>query len=166
MATIDQLNSTSEITYNVGNFQGGGALNVVPDLAIGRVNVRIKTVEQQNQVEQQFADLVSLANQSDGISLEMHGQFSSPPKPISPGVAELQLRIKKCAEILDQPISWRGTGGASDGNKFAAAGLPNIDTLGPRGGNIHSMDEYLIPESLAPSAKLVTLILLSFANEA
>ena len=68
--------------------------------------------------------------------------------------------------FVDQPISWRGTGGASDGNKFAAAGLPNIDTLGPRGGNIHSMDEYLIPESLAPSAKLVTLILLSFANEA
>jgi glutamate carboxypeptidase len=84
---------------------------------------------------------------------------------MSKGTAELQLRIEKCAEILGKEINWRGTGGASDGNKFAAAGLPNIDTLGPRGGDIHSMDEYLIPESLVPSAKLVTLILLSFANE-
>lgn len=165
MDAIDQLNSTPDITYNVGNFQGGGALNVVPDLAIGRVNVRIKTIEQQKQVEQQFAELVSLANQSDGISIDMHGQFSSPPKPISQGVIELQHRINECAKILEKQISWRGTGGASDGNKFAAAGLPNIDTLGPRGGDIHSMDEYLIPESLAPSAKLVALILLSFANE-
>lgn len=165
MTAIDQLNSSPEITYNVGNFQGGGALNVVPDLAIGRVNVRIKTVEQQNQVEQQFTELLNAANQADGISIEMHGQFSSPPKPMSPGIAELQLRIEKCAEMLGKQINWRGTGGACDGNKFAAAGLPNIDTLGPRGGDIHSMDEYLIPESLVPSAKLVTLILLSFANE-
>ena len=165
MGAIDQLNSTPEITYNVGNFQGGGALNVVPDLAIGRVNVRIKSVEQQNRVEQQFSDLVKVANQADGIFIEMHGQFSSPPKPMSPGVADLQLRINQCAKLLDTEINWRGTGGASDGNKFAAAGLPNIDTLGPRGGDIHSMDEYLIPESLVPSAKLVTLILLSFANE-
>ncbi|MDC0284116.1 hydrolase [Mariniblastus sp.] len=165
MEAIDQLNSTPEITYNIGNFKGGGALNVVPDLAIGRVNVRIKTVEQQNQVEQQFAELVRTANQSDGISIEMHGQFSSPPKPMSQDTAELQLRIEKCAEMLGKQINWRGTGGACDGNKFAAAGLPNIDTLGPRGGDIHSMDEYLIPESLVPSAKLVTLILLSFANE-
>jgi glutamate carboxypeptidase len=165
MNAVDQLNSSPEITYNVGNFQGGGALNVVPDLAIGRVNVRIKTVEQQNQVEQQFTELLNAANQADGISIEMHGQFSSPPKPMSPGTADLQRRINRCAEILETEISWRGTGGASDGNKFAAAGLPNIDTLGPRGGDIHSMDEYLIPESLVPSAKLVTLILLSFANE-
>ena len=165
LGAIDQLNTTPEITYNVGKFQGGDALNVVPDLAIGRVNVRIETFEQQSQVEQQFADLVKVANQTDGISIEMHGQFSSPPKPISPEVAELQLRIHQCAELLDTKINWRGTGGASDGNKFAAAGLPNIDTLGPKGGNIHSMDEYLIPKSLVPSAKLVTLILLSFANE-
>jgi len=40
-----------------------------------------------------------------------------------------------------------------------------VDTLGVRGGSIHSSDEYLIPESLVERAKLSALILLSYANE-
>ena len=64
---------------------------------------------------------------------------------------------------MKQPVNWTGTGGASDGNKFAAAGLPNVDTLGPAGGKIHSENEFLIPESLVPRAKLTTLMLLSLA---
>jgi glutamate carboxypeptidase len=68
--------------------------------------------------------------------------------------------------VLSIDITWQGTGGACDGNKFASAGLPNIDTLGPCGGHIHSMHEFLIPESLVPRAKLASLILLSYAAEA
>ncbi|MFT5301372.1 MAG: glutamate carboxypeptidase [Mariniblastus sp.] len=161
---IDQLNTDPEVTYNIGRVRGGDALNVVPDLAIGRVNVRVKTVEQQAEVENKFSDLVATFNRLDGIDVKQDGYFSSPPKPLSENVAALQQRIEQCGQALSIPVSWRGTGGACDGNKFAAAGLPNIDTLGPRGGNIHSSDEYLIPESLVPRAKLTALILLSYAN--
>ncbi|MFK7768801.1 MAG: hydrolase [Mariniblastus sp.] len=163
---IDKLNTDAEVTYNVGRIRGGSALNIVPDLAITRVNVRVKTVEQQVDVEQKFANLVSEFNQLDGISVESSGSFSSPPKPLSDDVADLQERISRCGEALNIAVKWRGTGGACDGNKFAAAGLPNIDTLGPCGGDIHSSNEYLIPESLVPRAKLAALILLSYASEA
>ena len=162
---IDRLNDGGEVTFNVGRIQGGEALNVVPDLAIGRVNVRVKTVEQQAFVESKFDELVEEFSQLDGFSVERYGSFTSPPKPLSDDVVDLQNRIETCGESLGIDIQWRGTGGASDGNKFAAAGLPNIDTLGPRGGSIHSSDEYLIPSSLVPRAKLTALILLSLANE-
>lgn len=56
-------------------------------------------------------------------------------------------------------------GGGSDGNKFAAAGLPNIDSLGPGGGSIHSPDEFLLVDSLVPRTKLAALVLLSLAAE-
>ena len=161
---IDELNVDSEVTFNAGRVRGGQALNVVPDLAIGRVNVRVKTVEQQATVESQFDELVARFNELDGFSVERFGTFTSPPKPLSDNVAGLQQRIESCGKALGIDVRWKGTGGASDGNKFAAAGLPNIDTLGPCGGNIHSSDEFLIPESLVPRAKLAALILLSFAE--
>jgi glutamate carboxypeptidase len=165
MSQIDQLNTDPEITFNVGKVTGGGPLNVVPELAIGRVNVRVKTVEQSATVEQHFARLVAEFNQLDGISVSISGKFSSPPKPICPRSIELQRRIESCGHLLGIPIRWQGTGGACDGNKFAAAGLPNIDTLGPAGGNIHSPAEYLIPSSLVPRTKLAASVLLSFADQ-
>lgn len=166
MDAVDQLNTDPEVTFNVGRIGGGDALNVVPDLAIARVNIRVKTTDQQMKVQQQLESLVSRFNELDGISVQLTGSFTSPPKPLSPEVADLQRRVEACGESLALDIGWKGTGGACDGNKFAAAGLPNIDTLGPRGGNIHSQDEYLIPESLVPRAKLAALILLSYAAEA
>jgi glutamate carboxypeptidase len=161
---IDEFNTSPDITYNVGRINGGGALNAVPDLAVGRVNVRVVDNDQKAQVEEQFAALVERYNQLDGISVEMHGEFSSPPKPIDDGVREMQSRIEACGKELGMEIKWRGTGGASDGNRFAAAGLPNIDTLGPRGDHIHSDQEFLIPESLVPRAKLAALVLMSFVE--
>ena len=162
---IANLNTDPDVTYNAGRISGGGPLNVVPDLAIGRVNVRVKTEQQQAEVESKFADLVKKFNQLDGISVEQFGKFSSPPKPLCPKTQTIQERIESAGAALGLPVQWRGTGGASDGNKFAAAGLPNVDTLGVRGGSIHSSDEYLIPDSLVERAKLSALILLSYANE-
>jgi glutamate carboxypeptidase len=165
MSEIADLNTDPDVTLNVGRVSGGDALNVVPDLAIGRVNVRIKTNEQRFEIVEKLNNLVAKYNLLDGISVEMHGDFSSPPKMLTPEVEHLQQRIERCAEQLDIPIKWQGSGGASDGNKFADEGLPNIDSLGPCGGSIHSSDEFMIPESLVPRAKLAALTLLSFAAE-
>ena len=161
---IDELNTDPDITFNVGRINGGGALNAVPDLAVGRVNVRVVDTAQQKMVEDKFAELVAKYNQLDGITIEINGEFSSPPKPINDGVQEMQSRIESCGSQLGMEVKWRGTGGASDGNRFAAAGLPNIDTLGPRGDHIHSDQEFLIPESLVPAAKLAALVLVSFGT--
>jgi glutamate carboxypeptidase len=160
---IDQLNVNPDVTFNAGRISGGGPLNMVPDLAIGRVNVRAKTRAQMDQATESLERLTAAINGLDGISVEMSGGFTSPPKVLCEKAAAIQTRIESCGEALGIPVSWRGTGGACDGNKFAAAGLPNIDTLGPQGGNIHSSNEYLIVESLVPRAKLAALILLDYA---
>ena len=165
LTEIDQLNGEPDVTYNVGRISGGGALNMVPDLAIGRVNVRVKDLEEQNGVEIDFEDLVQKFNELDGIKVEMHGRFSSPPKPMDEAAEKVQQRITDSGEALGISFKFKGTGGASDGNKFAAAGLPNVDTMGPCGGNIHSSNEFLIPESLVPRAKLAALVMLNFASE-
>ena len=162
---IHALNFDPDVTYNIGRVEGGGALNMVPDLAISRVNVRVKTIEHQTIVLENFAKIVDQVNQMDGIQCEMHGTFTSPPKQLDERSQALQKRIESCGSQLGLQVKWRGTGGVSDGNKFAAANLPNIDTFGPRGGDIHSPKEYLIVESLEERAKLAAKVLMSFAEE-
>ncbi|MCH7630324.1 MAG: acetylornithine deacetylase, partial [Proteobacteria bacterium] len=41
--------------------------------------------------------------------------------------------------------------------------LPNIDTLGVRGGKIHTDEEFALLDSFTERAKLSTLLLLNYA---
>jgi glutamate carboxypeptidase len=50
-----------------------------------------------------------------------------------------------------------------DGNNLAAAGLAVVDTLGVRGGAIHSDREFLIVSSLIERARLSALVLMRIA---
>jgi glutamate carboxypeptidase len=51
------------------------------------------------------------------------------------------------------------TGGASDANTTAAAGLPTLDGLGPIGGDDHSVDEWLDVTSIVPRTALLALLI-------
>ena len=42
------------VSVNVGRIEGGGPVNVVPDRASCRFNVRVRTVEQQHEIEGQL----------------------------------------------------------------------------------------------------------------
>jgi glutamate carboxypeptidase len=62
-------------------------------------------------------------------------------------------------------IGWKSTGGVCDGNNIAACGIPVVDTMGVRGGSIHSAQEFLITESLVERAQLSALTLLRIAQQ-
>jgi glutamate carboxypeptidase len=72
--------------------------------------------------------------------------------------------VRRCGKDLGQDIGWRATGGVCDGNNIAACGVPVVDTMGVRGGAIHSADEYLIVESLKERAALSALTILRLAE--
>ncbi|WP_418152402.1 hypothetical protein AB8615_11435 [Litorimonas sp. RW-G-Af-16] len=61
-------------------------------------------------------------------------------------------------------LNFKDTGGVCEGNNVFAAGTPNIDTLGVRGGRIHSSDEFMIVESLSERAGLAALLLNRIAD--
>lgn len=72
--------------------------------------------------------------------------------------------VKECGADLGLDIAWRATGGVCDGNTIAACGVPVVDTMGARGGAIHSPDEFLIVESLPERAALSALTILRIAQ--
>ena len=72
--------------------------------------------------------------------------------------------LQECAKELGMALNQRPSGGTCDGCKLQAAGLPNIDTLGVVGGNIHSSDEFIYLPSLTERAQLTALFLLKLAE--
>jgi glutamate carboxypeptidase len=148
-----------DLTVNVAAVRGGTAFNVVPDLAIIDVNVRVATAADADWVAARVAVLCATLPGPDGITATLHGGFHCPPKPLDPPTRQLLDLAIDCGSRLGLAITSAATGGACDGNKLAAAGLPTLDTLGVRGGSIHSPDEYLIVDSLTERAKLTALML-------
>lgn len=152
-----------DATINVARIDGGGAVNVVPDLAVVRINARVQRASDEQTIRDALDRIARDVAARHEVGTTVHGRFLSPPKVLDDRTQELCRRIESCGEALNVPIRWVKSGGVSDGNKLAAAGLPVIDTLGPRGGNLHSPLEYLDVESLCERAKLSALLLLRLA---
>ena len=152
------------LTVNVGKIEGGGPVNRVPDLAIARFNLRLRDGEDQKAAEGFLRAQAEEFSRREGYALAIHGQFTSPPKPLEGRGLALLEAAAACGRDLGLDLKWQASGGVSDGNKLAAAGLPNVDTLGARGGNIHSPEEWLDLKSLAERAKLTALILMKLGS--
>jgi len=152
-----------DVTVNFGAIDGGGPVNVVPDLAIVRLNARVARPDDMSRIETELRRIASEVAGRRDVSIEVHGRFASPPKILDEPTRGLCEQIASCARELGLRVAWRSSGGASDGNKLAAAGLPVVDTMGPRGGNLHSPQEYLLLDSLAERAQLATLVLMKLA---
>jgi len=153
-----------ELTVNPGVVTGGVATNVVPDRALCRFNVRLKASEDARWFEEQVDSIVQKANAADGYDVFVHGGINRPPKDLSDANLLLMDAVKACGLELGIDINYVATGGCCEGNNLAAAGLPNVDTLGVRGGMIHSAQEYVLVDSFAERAKLSALILMAFAD--
>lgn len=159
-------NGMPGLTVNAAVISGGVASNVVPDKALCRFNVRLEKPEDAGWFTAQLDALVAEFNEREGYKAVLHGGINRPPKAISEANQILMDAIAACGAELGFDVSYVPTGGCCEGNNLAAAGLPNVDTLGVRGGLIHSADEFVMVDSFTERAKLSLLILLAFAGGA
>lgn len=145
------------LAVNPARIDGGGPNNVVPDHAVLRVNFRPHGQDEIELARSQIDAAVAMVAAQHDVTVAVHGSFNRPPKPIDAGAAKLFALVQQAGADLSIPIAWRDTGGVCDGNNIAAAGVPVIDTMGVRGGAIHSADEFMIVDSLAERARLSAL---------
>ena len=154
------------LSVNPARIDGGGPNNVVPDLAILRVNFRPAAADAIARAQRAIDEAVAAVAAAHDVRIEVHGSFNRPPKPIDAGAERLLVCVAEAGADLGLSIGWRTTGGVCDGNNIAAAGVPVVDTMGVRGGAIHSPDEFMIVDSLAERAALSALTLVRLAGEA
>lgn len=162
---LDALNSQREqVTFNVSRIDGGGAPNVVPDLGICRFNVRVKTEDDAAWAKAEIEALVQAVNTRDGITADLHGGFTRPPKPMSPANQRMFEWTRTAGSAIGLDIRWNDTGGVCEGNNLWASGCPNVDTLGVCGADIHSDREIAKLSSFAERARLSAVMLMAFAR--
>ncbi len=148
-----------DITVNPAKIEGGAANNVVPDLAILRFNIRPKSTDAMNRFDGELDAILRLIEAEHEVGIHRHGGVTRPPKPVDDKAQRLFDLVKACGAELGQSIGWKSTGGVCDGNNIAATGVPVVDTMGVRGGAIHSPDEFMIVPSLRERAALSALVL-------
>lgn len=143
---------------SVGRVVGGVAPNVVPDHARAWGNVRYFT----HHAEQlAAAKLDGLARGDAKLlpSVSVQRSFNRPAKPLIPGTQKLAECARSAAADLGQPMPFAKTGGVCDGNNLQAAGCPAIDTLGVRGGGLHTPQEWIEVASLVERCQLLAVLL-------
>ncbi len=143
-------------TLNVGVVHGGTTVNVVPAVAIARIDVRAVTASESRRIE---AAMAGLSPVLPGATLKVTGGFNRPPMERTPGVAALFERARAVGGKLGFELGEGSTGGGSDGNFTAAIGVPTLDGLGVPGSGAHAIDEHIVVASLPERATLLAALL-------
>ncbi|MCB2089229.1 MAG: hydrolase [Sphingomonadaceae bacterium] len=156
--------SHADLSVNPARIDGGSANNVVPDHAVLRFNIRPKGTAAAEQFDSDFKALIRAIETNHEVALHVHGGITRPPKAVDDRAQRLFDLVRDCGAELGQKIGWQSSGGVCDGNNIAACGVPVVDTMGVRGGAIHSADEFLIVPSLSERAALSALVLQRIAS--
>ena len=150
---------SASLSINPARIEGGGANNVVPDHAVLRFNIRPRDTLDAERFDHAIYGVCREVELEHEVQVRLHGGITRPPKPLTPEAETLFGLVRDCGAALGQTIAWQTSGGVCDGNNIAAVGVPVVDTMGVRGGAIHSDEEYLIVPSLAERAALSAVVL-------
>jgi glutamate carboxypeptidase len=154
------------VTINVGKITGGIGKNTVPDRAEALVDFRFLTRHDGELLLAQLHDAAEAAAEKVfGSKIEVHGGISRQPLERTDASAVLLAEYAACAHASglgagEAPL----IGGGSDANTVAAAGVPAIDGLGPRGKGFHTVDEFIERSTLLPKAEALVRFLASRAT--
>lgn len=162
---LHALNGKREgLTINIGKIEGGDAENMVSGHAVARIDVRYEKLEDKAWLESALQKLLTPFKQDTNYQVIEKLYFTREPKELSGKTQKLFDEVIATAKQCGQDLKYQPTGGVCDGNILAAAGLPNVDTLGVLGRHTHTMDEYMLVDSLAERAKLTAMLLMRYAS--
>jgi glutamate carboxypeptidase len=147
---------------NIGPVRGGAATNAVPDSAAAWGNARFPD----GAVADELGTMLdALQTSPDAMpAVIVRRSFQRPAKPRTPAVERLALAARAAAEDCGQSLPFASTGGVCDGNIMQAAGLPTIDTMGVRGGGLHTPEEWIELPSLVERCQLLAVLLSRLAG--
>jgi glutamate carboxypeptidase len=135
--------------------RAGTTTNTVPATGSFSVDVRVRTVEEQDRVD---AEMRALRPVLPGAVLEVSGGPNRPPLEASASAALFERAHALAVRLgLPAPTS-AAVGGASDGNFTAGVGTPTLDGLGAVGGGAHADDEHVLVDELLGRTELLAAL--------
>lgn len=138
------------LTCNVGILNGGEAVNVVPNLAEGRFELR---AEEKNVLDEATDKAMKIIQHEEipGTQASVKVIYTSLPFERTSAIQNLFNQYQLAAQrvglnIVTNEVPIRG---GSDANFFAGKGIPTLDALGPFGEGYHSSSEFMSIHSLS-----------------
>ncbi len=142
------------VTVNVGVLRGGSRPNVVPADAELELDLRASTAAAMALAQAAIEEVVATPALPD-VTLELVSGAAVPPMERLPATDALLARVARVGTMFGLTVGALATGGASDANVIAAMGVPVLDGLGPIGGGMHGVDEFLDLATLPDRAALL-----------
>lgn len=148
---------------NIGFIQGGGPVNIVPDLVTIRGEVRSQSQARLDQHVAHIRQCCEEAATTCGGSFEFHEVLSYPAMDV-PDDSPLVQRALTACQALGLPARLESTGGGSDANIFSSHSLSCIN-LGIGMSKVHTTEEYISLDSLEKITRLTAQLMQSEVGE-
>jgi len=127
-------------------------------------NMRPLDREAQGRAEQAIAAILDDIRAVHDVEIRTSGHFARPPKAFDAPHEALFHLIREAGADLGLAIDWQPSGGVCDGNNIAAENVVVVDTMGVRGGAIHTAEEYVLLDSLGERAALAAITIARIAQ--
>ena len=160
MIMLDKIKDDGGLTCNCAVIEGGTVVNTVPGKCVFRVNVRYASREQYEWISAYVKDVAKTVH-VEGCTCTVEETGSRIAMELCDRNIELLEKMNRAFEQNGLPrLEGEKRKGGSDAAYVTDAGIPCIDSLGVRGGDIHSPDEYAYLSSLADCAKRIAAVVI------
>ncbi|WP_268800595.1 M20/M25/M40 family metallo-hydrolase [Pseudomonas huanghezhanensis] len=149
-------------TINFTVINAGERVNVIPDQATAKADVRVAVPEELDRIEKDLAR-VSADKMIPETEVSTKLIRGLPPMPQTAESDKLVAMAQGIYGELGRKLTIEGSGGAADASLAAAVGVPTLDGFGIVGGNIHTPEEYAEVDSVAPRIYLLTRMIMELS---
>lgn len=156
---LEKLKDTNGITCNCGIISGGSAANTVPERCEFIADIRfVDSIQRQEAYD--FVRSVAETVYVDKCSCEFFEISYRPPMECSEKNEALLKRMNEIYKTVGLPeLAPREANGGSDASYVTERGIPCVDSIAVAGGPIHTIDEYVIIDSIAETAKRIASVI-------
>lgn len=154
-----------DITVNTGLISGGTSANSVAPFASARIHLTYPTYELGQELVRAIREETEKTYVPGTRSHISGGLRLLPLRPTAKVMALYEL-IRAAADCIGYPCSLeRSKGAAESGYCCSVLDLPTVCSMGPEGTGLHTPDEYIIPSTFLPRAKILALTALQAARQ-
>jgi glutamate carboxypeptidase len=142
---------------------GGRRRSVVPALATAVIDVRTPSVSAWAALRERIEEVVAEAA-VPGVETEVTVHDHRPGFTLGEGGKRLLDVVRSAGRRLGMTIESQASAAAGSSAFAGALDVPTVDGMGPSGGDMMTVDEYVELPSLAPRAALAALVVSTLAS--
>jgi glutamate carboxypeptidase len=152
-----------QTTVNVTVLSGGDKINVIPDHAVVKADVRVETPDEFDRIEAAAARLAA-SPAIEGVTITSRLERNFPPWPHAVSTDALLARANKLYAELGRQLTPVAVGSSADVAYAAETGTPALDGFGLEGDGAHGPDDSADLSTLTPRAYLLARIIMDFGH--